>query len=209
MALLNHEPHHSYKEARKFIMQRLDIRRDKSGYFVKDVYCHVQFRTKVSPNSMPPHEQLNVEHTWPRSRFGSKHKGVKFSTQEADLHHLFPSDSKTNSRRGNFIFTQFDQDSNILRNCPRSKAGYVGSIRGEAFEPPANHKGNVARALFYFAIRYDLKISAHEEFFLKQWHLMDPVDEEEIQRNDAIQDIQGNRNPFVDSPEFVSFVSDF
>ncbi len=214
MAKLNHAPNHSYKQARKYIMQKIHLRKDKRGYFIEDVYCKIEYRKKVGPRKMPNHQNLNVEHTWPRSRFGSKpRKGLakssKFRTQEADLHHLFPSDSKTNSRRANFIFSQFTGDSWQLTNCPTSKVGYVGSIGADAFEPPVSHKGNVARALFYFAVRYDLKISAHEEFFLRTWNILDPVDREEILRNDMVENIQGNRNPFVDDPEFVDLLSDF
>ena len=75
--------------------------------------------------------------------------------------------------------------------------------------PPAEHKGNVARALFYFAICYNLSISETEEFYLRQWHLFDPVDAEEIERNDQIEELQGNRNPFIDNPELVSSIRNF
>ena len=38
---------------------------------------------------------------------------------------------------------------------------------------------------------------------LLQWHKQDPVDEYEKQRNEKIYEIQGNRNPFIDHPEWV------
>ena len=209
MAVDNHNPNHSYKQARQFIMQRLDLRQDHEGFYVKDVYCHTKFRNKVGPGKMPNHTKINVEHTWPRSRFGGK---AQFRMKEADLHHLFPSDSVANSTRGNHIFTQFPRQVQTeygLSNCPTSKSGYYASANSQAFEPPTDHKGNVARALFYFAVRYDMKISNYEEFVLRQWNLLDPVDRDEILRNDAIADIQGNRNPFVDDSELVEFITDF
>jgi deoxyribonuclease-1 len=59
------------------------------------------------------------------------------------------------------------------------------------------------------AVRYDLRISDQEEFFLKQWNIIDPVDADEILRNEQIQAVQGNSNPFVNDPELVDLISDF
>ncbi|RYZ68005.1 MAG: nuclease, partial [Proteobacteria bacterium] len=80
---------------------------------------------------------------------------------------------------------------------------------GHFFEPPDAHKGNVARALFYFSVRYNIKIDPIEENFLKAWNKADPVDQEESGRNEAIMKIQGNRNPFVDFPELADSIGDF
>lgn len=209
MALAGHNPAHSYTQARGFVMQKVHLDTDKSGYFIQDVYCKIKYRAKVSPNSMPNHEQINVEHTWPKSRFGSTKGSSKYSQQVSDLHHLYPSDSRTNSLRANHNFTQFDNDDNIIQECPFSKQGISESTHQQAFEPPEEHKGNVARALFYFAVRYNMRISQNEEFFLRQWNIIDPVDHEEIERNDKIEKIQGNRNPFVDDPDLANLISDF
>lgn len=209
MALEHHRPHHSYSQARRFIMQKVHIRQDEDGYFVYDVYCGQRFRRGVAPNKMPNHRYLNVEHTWPKSRFGSRKGSSKYREQVSDLHHLYPTDSVTNSRRGSFLFTQFRGDENSLQECPSSKKGYVQDIGSEGFEPPEKHKGNVARSLFYFAVRYDLRISEHEEFILRQWHILDPVDAEEMARNDDIEQIQGNRNPFVDDPDLSNLILNF
>ncbi len=209
MTLDNHNPWHSYSKARKMLMQEIHLRQDHDGYFVQDVYCQVKFRHRVGPNTMPSHTKINIEHTWPRSRFGERKGNSKYRTMEADLHHLYPTDSRTNSTRGNYKFTQFKSNVSGLKNCPFSKRGYVSSIGEDGFEPPENHKGNVARALFYFAVRYDLRISEHEEFFLRQWNLIDPVDQEEIDRNNMVEAIQGNRNPFVDDSQLVDLITDF
>lgn len=209
MTLAGHHPSHSYTQARGFVMQKVHLDTDKGGYYIQDVYCKIKYRTKVSPNSMPNHQQINVEHTWPKSRFGSSKGSSKYSQQVSDLHHLYPSDSRTNSLRANHNFTQFDNDDNIIQDCPYSKKGISETTHQQAFEPPEEHKGNVARALFYFAIRYDMKISQSEEFFLRQWNIIDPVDQDEISRNDKIEQIQGNRNPFVDDPDLANLISDF
>ncbi len=209
MASDNHNPHHGYSKARKIIMQEIHLDQDSVGYFVQDVYCKIKFRKSVGPNRMPNHTKINVEHTWPRYRFGVKKGSKKFRVMEADLHHLFPSESKTNSSRGNYEFTQFKGNDWSITDCPTSKRGYVPSTGNEGFEPPLSHKGNVARALFYMAVRYDLRISDHEEFFLRQWNLIDPVDEEEIRRDEYIQQTQGNSNPFVHDPELADIITDF
>jgi hypothetical protein len=209
LATDNHSPHHGYSKARKILMQEIHLRQDAKGYFVQDVYCKIKFRKSVGPGKMPSHTKINIEHTWPRSRFGVSKRSSKFKLMEADLHHLYPSDSVTNSRRSNHEFTQFKGNSSGIEDCPISKVGYIPSTRSEGFEPPINHKGNVARALFYMAVRYDLRISDQEEFFLKQWNIIDPVDADEILRNEQIQAVQGNSNPFVNDPELVDLISDY
>ncbi|MBT4790447.1 MAG: nuclease [Halobacteriovoraceae bacterium] len=213
MTLDSHRPLTSYRKSRHHIMQEVHLDSDRRGYFVKEVYCDVSLRNGVGPSKMPNHQVINVEHTWPRSRFGqSKRRGGKgpnYKIKEADLHHLYPSDSKANSTRGNHVFTQFSSDTPGLSHCPQSKRGYIASRGDQGFEPPENHKGNVARALFYFAVRYNMRISEHEEFFLKQWNIIDPVDAEEVERNNKIEKIQGNRNPFVDDPDLVALINDF
>jgi len=78
-----------------------------------------------------------------------------------------------------------------------------------AFEVRAERRGDIARALFYFSVRYALRIDAEQEQTLRLWHATDPVDEGELRRNDAVEHVQKNRNPFVDHPEFVTKITDF
>ncbi len=113
-----------------------------------------------------------------------------------------------NSVRGNFNFGDVEKDVRVLK-CPTSRFGYIGQTRDHFFEPPAAHKGNVARALFYFSVRYMIPIKSIEEEALKRWNKLDPVDQAERDRNDRIQQIQGNRNPFIDYPELTDSVSNF
>ena len=71
------------------------------------------------------------------------------------------------------------------------------------------HKGNVARALFYFSVRYKMPINADEEEVLRRWHALDPVDADEIQRNEIVFETQRNRNPFIDMPELANYIKNF
>lgn len=162
---------------------------------VQDVYC-----SEVRPLS-----QVNVEHTWPQSRFN---KRFPKDMQKSDLHHLFPTDIHTNAVRGNHIFGEVTQDLRPLK-CRASRFGLGSAGSDEVFQPPTEHRGNVARALFYFAIRYDLKISTDEEKILRKWHLEDPVQDEDVRHNNAVFRYQGTRNPFIDFPDLVYKISDF
>ncbi|RYZ68573.1 MAG: nuclease [Proteobacteria bacterium] len=202
-----------YKGARKALLGNLNlVQITAKQYGIREVYCQEtmtgdQFPDgdKPGPNITPSDKYINIEHTWPQSRFSSK---FDKNIQKADLHHLFPTDSKLNSVRGNFKFAVVDKTEKALR-CGLSKFGRSNLQGGHFFEPPDAHKGNVARALFYFSVRYNIKIDPIEENFLKAWNKADPVDQEESGRNEAIMKIQGNRNPFVDFPELADSIGDF
>ncbi len=195
-----------YKGARKVLFGKLHLEEDGGGYFIKDVYCRKKItrnESRIGPNIIPNNNVLNCEHTWPQSKFSTSFpKGL----QKSDLHHLFPTDSQANSIRGNNEFADVDGDA--LRDCDGSYYG-VEKWQGGHFEPPKEHKGNVARALFYFSVRYKIHISASQEEYLREWHESDPVDQDEMERNDMIHTVQGNRNPFIDYPELAGQISDF
>lgn len=203
-----------YGSARKVIMGELHLFSDhpKSNFGISEVYCEKDYTREdfpegpfPGPGVTPNHTVINVEHTWPQSRFN---RDMDPSAQKSDLHHLFPTDSQMNSSRGNLEFAEVDISTHNLR-CPGAKVGFVKGSHREYFEPPDSHKGNVARALFYFSIRYRMPISGTEEAFLKKWNEEDPVDPEEATRNEQIQKIQGNRNPFIDFPDLARKISDF
>ena len=63
--------------------------------------------------------------------------------------------------------------------------------------------------MFYFSVHYQLPIEASQEATLRAWDKLDPIDELERERNDKIEKIQGNRNPFVDYPNLADQVKDF
>ncbi|WP_369751683.1 endonuclease I family protein [Bacteriovorax sp. Seq25_V] len=155
---------------------------------------HKCLRTK----SVPDHTKMNVEHTWPQS------KGA-VGDAKSDLHHLYPADSKVNSTRSNFPFCEV---SSLKWQNKVSKQG-KNKWGENCFEPPAGHKGNVARASFYFAIKYGKQIDEHEEKILREWNKEDPVDQDEVDRNRVIYNYQGNSNVFVEHPEFVDQIKNF
>jgi deoxyribonuclease-1 len=200
----SHRPLTDWKEAKKYLMQVVHLEKDEDGFYIKEVYCNRVIRVSVGPNKFPVNKNINVEHTWPQSKF-PKRKSI---VQKSDLHHLYPTDSKANSKRGNFPFAEIIRGQS-LEGCAASTKGYSSATGGDNFMPPAHQKGNVARALFYFSVRYNVAIPDHEEIFLRQWNLIDPVDEFEIRRNDLIEKVQGNRNIFIDEPDYADFIRNF
>lgn len=133
----------------------------------------------------------NREHVWPQSLLNvdtnnsSTHIG-------ADLHNLKPANPSENTSRGNKFFDI--------------------TTTTQSYAPRAEVRGDVARILLYMITRYDYltlvnTIPATFEMgkkdVLLRWHLEDPVDDFERNRNNVIYQYQGNRNPFIDHPEFV------
>lgn len=202
---------YGYRRARQFMMGSYYLEGQSGQYAVREVYCEKSVPESAfpsgkrpGPGEIPDDRVVNAEHTWPQSKFNTK---FDKETQKSDLHHLFPSDSQMNSDRGSYHFGKVVQEQRKLK-CSTGRLG--SSADGDlVFEPPKAHRGNVARALFYFSTRYDLPISAEEEATIREWHKQDPVDAEEMARNEEIFKLQGNRNPFIDFPELVDRISNF
>ena len=146
----------------------------------------------------------NREHVWPQSLGGGNTTGGG-----ADLHHIRPSDAVVNSTRGNKIYGNVSGGTEVKGSNPAS--GYIGGhYAGNYFEPLDNVKGDVARICLYVWVRWGSAWGADSitEVFqsvdvLLEWMLLDPVDTWELGRNEVIQDIQGNRNVFIDYPEYA------
>lgn len=163
----------------------------------------------------------NKEHVIPQSVFSQN------NPMRGDAHHLLPTDGRVNGFRSNFPFgtvgTNLISQSGITNPTQNgSKLGNstVTGYSGTVFEPIDEFKGDIARIYFYFVTRYEDLVgnwSSYPMFngssnqvlstpflnLLYQWHLNDPVSEKEINRNNAIYQYQGNRNPFIDHPEWV------
>jgi endonuclease I len=172
-------------------------------------------------NRLTAHQQgMDTEHTWCQSM------GAKGAAKD-DLHHLFPVDAKANSQRGNMPFGEVTHPVTVLPdNWGDGDHSLIGDAGGVGFsgsrwvfQPRANHRGDVARAIFYFYTCYvagesgaeapSVENFAREHDTLLRWHQADPVTAEELARNEAIFKAQGNRNPFVDHPEWVAKIGRF
>ncbi|MBQ8688829.1 MAG: endonuclease [Clostridia bacterium] len=158
----------------------------------------------------------NREHVWPKSLGGFDEGEAAYS----DLHHIRPSEAKTNSTRNNRIYGNVDTKTEVYGNLSSELGGYYGSGTN-LYEPLDNVKGDVARICLYMYVRYggdssytcsDLFDSTNGVFesleTLLQWCELDPVDTWEMGRNDVVEDVQGNRNIFIDYPEYAWLLFD-
>lgn len=191
----------NYTEARKIMFGELFLEKQNGRYQVKEVYCNKTLDESigVGPGKIPDPKFINCEHTWPQSQFS---KAFPAELQKSDLHHLFPSDMKANSTRNNHPFAEV-RGRPTHDTCLDSQIGAPLEGGALSFEPPKEHRGNVARAMSYFSIRYKLPVSSVQKKYFIKWNEEDPVDQEERIRHDRINEIQGNRNPFIDYPELL------
>lgn len=163
--------------------------------------------------------QWNREHTWSKSHgdFGD------VAPAGTDLHHLRPCDATVNSAKGNKDFDNGGTpyvDSSPYPGYSATTGCYTSTY---AWEPRDEDKGDVARMMMYMAVRYEGTDTSYnlelvdytntapnnsEPFYgklstLLNWHVQDPPDARERQRNDRIFERQGNRNPFIDNPLYA------
>lgn len=173
-------------------------------------------RYDYTANGYTLNDSWNREHVWPKSHGFPNPKDTAYT----DLHHLRPADRSTNSARNTRSFDKclniyFDNAKTVETEC------YTSSTKW-AWEPPDEVKGDVARMIFYMAVRYegpayDLEIldqvvpkgikepTIGKLSTLLRWHKNDPVDNWERKRNHIIfEKYQGNRNPFIDHPDWVN-----
>ncbi|MDQ0782721.1 endonuclease [Chryseobacterium sp. W4I1] len=157
----------------------------------------------------------NREHIVPQSLFSEAAPMV------SDIHFIRATDGKVNGMRSNYPFGKVGSATFTSQNGSKlgssSSSGYAGTV----FEPIDEFKGDVARMIFYFVTRYQSKLSSFssgnmlgsstfpglqtwELNVLLAWHNQDPVSPAEINRNNASYTYQGNRNPFIDNPNYVS-----
>ena len=87
------------------------------------------------------------------------------------------------------------------RYCGKGE-GLAGVLRKEI-------RGDASRAYLYMSFQYKIPLGDSLENLLRKWHFEDPPDEWEEKRNDLIELIQGNRNPFIDQPDLVERVAGF
>jgi deoxyribonuclease-1 len=117
----------------------------------------------------------------------------------SDLHNYYPALSQIEQARANAQFGVLDDSAQVNF----AELGCEMKTSFKMVEPRDDAKGNVARALFYMHVEYDLPIPGNIATY-KQWHEMDPPDAEERTRNDKIEAVQGTRNRFIDNPALVS-----
>lgn len=203
-----------YTSARDSLYDFID-RGDQT--WIRDIYTGRE-AVGVTTRATAADNNINTEHLWPRSR------GAEYDPSLSDLHHLASADETANSQRSNHPFGIVN--GTVLWTGPAgpggptdvSRLGYASGTSGTlVFEPRPSKRGDVARALLYFYVRYNterptgfsLENFAAERAFLLQWVAADPPDDWERARNAGVQRAQGNRNPFIDWPELVTLIGEF
>ena len=160
---------------------------------------------------------MNREHSFPKSWWGGDNNEAY-----TDLFHLYPSESDANMAKSNYPLGEVEDatfDNGVTR------VGYAvsgqGGGAGKVFEPADEYKGDFARTYFYvvtayqdFTWKYTYMAQQGDYPTLKpwavdlllDWHRRDPVSQKEIDRNEAVYKIQGNRNPFIDFAELAEYI---
>ncbi|ESU20259.1 extracellular ribonuclease [Flavobacterium enshiense DK69] len=169
-------------------------------------------------------QRYNREHTFPKSWFANA------TPMYSDAFHVMPTDKKVNGLRGNLAYgkvgtaTYTASNGSKIGNCVAPNYPYSLQV----FEPADQYKGDIARNYFYMATCYQNLIGGwetndadantvldgtsdkvFEQWYLDllySWHIADPVSQKEIDRNNAVYGAQGNRNPYIDHPEWVSVI---
>ncbi len=203
-ALLNLVKNHKslgYDGAKKAIFTSAGGGVDIVGGVIECLYTG----TTTPPDGTMGPGTLNAEHTWPQS------EGADKEPARSDLNHIFPAENSANSYRSSLPFGETDcaASSSCSWSVGGSQIGPATGGGGKVFSVRPARRGDVARAHFYFALRYQLPIPESEEKWLRLWNQADPPDGRERDRAAAIEALQLKRNPFVDRPDFVDKIADF
>ncbi len=197
---------------------------DCDGTKILDMYsdCNFVYNTNKCGNYSDVGDCYNREHSMPNSWWGGSN-----DTCYTDLFHLYPTDGKVNGIRGNNSFGEVGSNYTTYSSSKCNGLGKHGNsgfsgYTGRVYEPDDMYKGDFARTYFYMACRYMPKIDGWSSDMLAgnsypvfttwatnlllKWHRNDAVSEKETTRNEAVYGIQGNRNPFIDHPEFVEYI---
>lgn len=181
------------------------------------VYYHGQ---KRCGNYKDEGDCYNREHLFPQSWFS------KASPMKSDAHHVIPTDGKVNGLRSSYPFGEVGVASKTTLNGSKVGSSSTNGYTKIVFEPIDEYKGDIARAHFYMATRYQNLIAGwekktstsddalngtsdqvYEDWMIQlfmNWHAQDPVSQKETDRNNAIYTHQRNRNPFIDHPEYAN-----
>jgi len=164
---------------------------------------------------------VNREHSFPKSWFNDA------SPMYSDAYHIYPTDGKVNGQRGNMPYGECANGTYLPSNGSVKPLGRLGTstfsgYSGTVFEPDDQYKGDFARSYFYMAACYNDRIAYWDSDMLAgnkypaftkwavnllmKWTRQDEVSQKEIDRNDAVYEFQGNRNPFIDHPELAEYI---
>lgn len=156
---------------------------------------------------------FNREHTFPVSWFDD------VPPMNSDVFHIYPTDGWVNQKRGSFPYGEVNSPTWTSTNGSKVGPCAWPGCSGTVFEPIDEYKGDVARGYFYMLTRYmpntaswpcpmliSGEFNSWAESLLLAWNASDPVSQKEIDRNNGIFALQGNRNPYIDNPEWATSI---
>lgn len=208
-ALINPHTVISYTNYKPTVMAQFEVRDTTNGQSY--VVCSYTGEKKVFDD---PFDWTTVgysrEHSYCHSWMPTYPADNPAKPEYSDQHNLYP----VNQNNANAIRSNLPMDvitGNVVYTYLDGRAGYNGSQL--VYEPRDTQKGNCARAMFYMATCYNgvsgnnWKLPTNQSVStLKSWHFADLPDNYEMARQEYIYSVQGNRNPYVDSVEFVCHV---
>lgn len=198
--------------------------RNQSTNLVIDMYSDSlrYFPTDYVTQNYPGFGQkIHIEHSLPKSWWGG-HEWAAYK----DLNHLFPADGSMNLSKSDNPLGVVTGTPTKYNGVSKSGPGNYTDYTGNVFEPADQYKGDFARTYFYMATAYEhytnlwdttkpeciMQNNTYPVFkpwainMLLQWHSQDPVSAKEIERNEKVYIIQGNRNPFIDYPQLAEHI---
>lgn len=202
-----HKKQTSYDDLRD-VYKKSDADPNKSGNIIWFYTgTSVSFTGSFSGNT-------NREHVWP------KDGGNAFSRESeagSDAHHLRPLEHDLNSTRNSHQFGEVPTiAANIVKQAGSTSYDNLCYLQGNYFYPGEGYRGATARILMYVETRWGNKFNLKfvlgegksktigDIETLMKWHYLEPPTAEEMRRNEAVYKIQGNRNPFIDHPEYAT-----
>ena len=198
----------------------------EDGYYI-DMYstCKYDHSTFHPGTASYVGQGLNREHSFPKSWFGGE-----VYPMYTDLMMIIPADAYVNQRRSNHPYgvcaggtTYVNEDLGVSMLGKLGTSTYNG-YTATVYEPDDEYKGDFARIYFYMVTCYNDSVdhwpgsgqldknNGYKAFsnwsmqMLMEWHRADPVSQKEINRNDSVFKLQGNRNPFVDCPDLAEYI---
>lgn len=181
---------------------------DANGGMIEGIYTGFQQASGFVTFPDP----INAEHVVPQSFFGSA------TPMRSDIYNLRPSHGSANSARGNNPYGEVPDNlanwygvdgggAYVSTSTEPSPNENWSELNANIWEPREEKKGDIARNVFYFYTMYPTQAgpigNVGDINILYQWHLNDPVDASELDRNDRVEIAQGNRNPYVDYADLV------
>ncbi|MEO7310367.1 MAG: endonuclease [Chitinophagaceae bacterium] len=195
-----------------------DIYSDKPGAL--DAYDYLPSQTNCGSGE---NTGWNREHSVPQSWF----TGGTAVGPGTDYFHIYPTDCSVNGQRSSWIYSEVSSPTYTSLNGSKVGPSAFAGLTGTTFEPINEYKGDLARSFLYFVTRYEDQMPGwsggtnggqamdpttypsvdlpYLKLMLK-WNSQDPVSQKEIDRNNAGYTFQGNRNPYIDHPEYVDRV---